>query len=143
MNLVKIVVAEDHVLVRQGVRMMLELEKDMEVVGEAATGTEAIALAASLAPDVIVMDLQMPGDSGLVATRVILNVKPVAHVTAIAVDRQRLTLQQIGDAERNQLLWKVIRTVVVRAMRDEYGKAVCAMPGAHEMIGRRLGRRIR
>ena len=64
---IRILIADDHTVVRHGLRLMLELKPGIEVIGEAATGDEAIALADRLRPDVILMDLEMPGKSGLEA----------------------------------------------------------------------------
>ncbi len=61
MNRIAVLIADDHTLFRKGVRKMLEAEKDMQVVGEAATGREALEQARSLMPDVILMDIRMPG----------------------------------------------------------------------------------
>ena len=75
---ITVLLADDHSLVRRGFRRMLEDDPSIEVVGEASNGDEAIALAASLKPAVIVMDCAMPGTSGLVATRQILARDPTA-----------------------------------------------------------------
>ena len=83
MERLRILIADDHPLFRKGMRALLESLPEMEVVGEAATGEEAMALAGTLAPDVIVMDLQMPGGSGLAATRAILNASP--HIRILIV----------------------------------------------------------
>src|SRR3990172_7489595 len=83
MERLRILVADDHPLFRKGMRALLESLPEMEVVGEAATGEEAMALAGTLAPDVIVMDLQMPGGSGIAATRAILNASP--HIRILIV----------------------------------------------------------
>ena len=66
--MIRIVIADDHELVRTGFRMILAREADLDVVAEAATGEEAVALARSLRPDVVLMDVQLPGISGLEAT---------------------------------------------------------------------------
>jgi DNA-binding NarL/FixJ family response regulator len=79
----RVLIADDHPLFRKGMRMLVESLPEMEVVGEAATGEEAIARAATLAPDVIVMDLQMPGGSGIAAARTILNASP--HIRILMV----------------------------------------------------------
>lgn len=68
---VRIVVADDQEMVRAGIVMLLSATPDIEVVGEARTGTEAVELASTLDPDVVVMDLRMPGLDGIEATRVI------------------------------------------------------------------------
>jgi DNA-binding NarL/FixJ family response regulator len=83
MDKTRVLLADDHPLFRKGMRAMLEALPDIEVVGEAATGEEALALANSLAPDIIVMDLQMPGGSGIAATRAILNTSP--HIRILMV----------------------------------------------------------
>jgi DNA-binding NarL/FixJ family response regulator len=62
---IRVLVADDHMLVRTGIRHVLESETGFEVVGEAATGAEALSLAAELEPDVVVLDISMPGESGL------------------------------------------------------------------------------
>jgi DNA-binding NarL/FixJ family response regulator len=69
---IRIVIADDQQLVRTGFRMILGLEPDLEIVGEAATGNEAIALAAELKPDLVLMDIRMPELDGIKATRRIL-----------------------------------------------------------------------
>ncbi len=69
MEPVRILVVDDHALVRAGLRVLLDAEPDLRVVGEAATGEEGVRLAAELEPDVVVMDVTMPGCGGLAATR--------------------------------------------------------------------------
>jgi len=83
MELIRILIADDHTLFRDGLRALFNSVPETEVVGEAATGDEAIALAATLQPDVILMDIQMPGVNGLEATRHILHTSP--HIGVIVV----------------------------------------------------------
>lgn len=68
-GVIRVLVADDHRMVRSGFRIILETEDDLEVVGEAADGEQAVALVASTAPDVVLMDVEMPGMDGLEATR--------------------------------------------------------------------------
>jgi NarL family two-component system response regulator YdfI len=64
---IRILIADDHLIIRQGIRLILETEDDFELVGEAADGAEALRLCAELHPDVVLMDLRMPGMDGLAA----------------------------------------------------------------------------
>ena len=73
---VRVLVADDHALVRAGFRALISSEPDLEVVGEAADGTEAVALAGVSAPDVILMDIRMPGMDGVAATERITSGQP-------------------------------------------------------------------
>ena len=73
---VRVVIADDQQLVRAGFRMILGTQPDIEVIGEAANGADAVALASSLEPDVLLMDIQMPGLDGIEATRHILAGEP-------------------------------------------------------------------
>lgn len=66
---IKLVLADDHAVVRSGLRMLLQAQPDMEIVGEAESGAQALAQVKSLQPDVILMDIQMPGMNGIEATR--------------------------------------------------------------------------
>jgi DNA-binding NarL/FixJ family response regulator len=79
----RILIADDHLLFRDGLRALLKAAPDMELVGEAATGDEAVALAETLQPDVILMDLKMPGLTGIEATRHILQASP--HIGVLVV----------------------------------------------------------
>ena len=76
MNLITIIIAEDHTIVREGLGILLGLEKDFLVVAVAANGREAVTLALELRPDVVVMDIAMPLLNGLEATRQILRTAP-------------------------------------------------------------------
>ena len=81
----RVLIADDHPLFRSGLRALLSTVPDTAVVGEATTGDEAIALAAELQPDLIVMDLQMPGVSGIDATRRILDTSPRIGILVVTM----------------------------------------------------------
>lgn len=91
MEAIRVLIADDHTLFRDGLRALLASIPDIEVVGEAANGNEAIKLAGEHQPDVILMDIQMPDLNGIEATRRILNASP--HIGIIA-----LTMFQDDDS---------------------------------------------
>src|SRR5262245_61212452 len=82
---IRVLICDDHALFRRGLLMVLEEDPDIEVIAEAGNGNEAIELALDLTPDVILMDVRMPGRSGIDATREILESVPAAHVIFLTV----------------------------------------------------------
>src|SRR5437764_13350505 len=99
MDPLRVLIADDHPLFRNGMSALLSSVPDMEVAGVATRGEEAIALAASLLPDVILMDLQMPGMSGIEATRKILHTTPhirILVVTMFEDDHSVFTAMRAG-----------------------------------------------
>ena len=81
----RIVVADDHAIVRQGLRLILEGQADMEVVGEAGDGAEAIALAQEIRPHLMVLDVSMPRLTGLQATRQITKLAPDVRILILSM----------------------------------------------------------
>src|SRR5207248_5380030 len=84
MQKITVLLADDHAVVRQGLRALLAAEEDMEVVGEAENGRQAVTLAKQTSPDVVVMDVAMPLLNGLEATRQILKQAPAAKVLVLS-----------------------------------------------------------
>jgi DNA-binding NarL/FixJ family response regulator len=98
---IKVLIADDHAVVRDGLRMLLELEPDIVVAAEAANGREAVEEAGRLAPDVVLMDLSMPELDGIEATKKLAETSPTAKVlvlTSIAQDEQVLAAIRAGAA---------------------------------------------
>jgi len=96
---IRILIADDHTVLREGMRNLLEQEKDFEVVGEASDGEEAVKLGSELKPDVIIMDIVMPKLSGIEATRLIKQASPstaVLVLTAYSDIRYILGLLEAG-----------------------------------------------
>lgn len=84
---IRVLIADDHTILRSGVRLLLEAEPDIEVVGEALNGRQAVALAEALVPDVILMDIAMPEMDGLEATRLIKASKPQINILVLTMHR--------------------------------------------------------
>jgi DNA-binding NarL/FixJ family response regulator len=95
---IRVLLVDDHSLVRRGFRRMLEDEPDMEVVGEAGNGEDAIKLARDLHPHVIVMDCALPGMNGLDATRQIIDDWPEASVVMLSMHSESTWVRQAIDA---------------------------------------------
>ena len=91
---ITVLLADDHALVRRGFRRILEDDPDIEVVGEASNGEEAIRLFGELKPTVIVMDAAMPGTGGLAATRAILASAPDATVLMLSMHSEETLVRQ-------------------------------------------------
>jgi DNA-binding NarL/FixJ family response regulator len=95
---ITVLLADDHALVRRGFKRLLEDDPALQVVGEASNGDEATQLAASLRPDVIVMDAAMPGTNGLLATRAIVAARPDATVLMLSMHSEDTLVRQALDA---------------------------------------------
>jgi DNA-binding NarL/FixJ family response regulator len=91
----RILLADDHVTVRRGLKLLIDAERDMEVIGEAGDGNEAVQKARELNPDVIVMDISMPGASGLDATRTLKKIKPDAVIVTLTRHADSAYLQEL------------------------------------------------
>lgn len=85
---IKVLIADDHTIVRSGVRMLLDAERDIEVLGEALDGVEAVDLVEKLQPDVVLMDITMPGLNGMQATRHIKAEWPEVNVLVLTMHRR-------------------------------------------------------
>jgi DNA-binding NarL/FixJ family response regulator len=115
---ISVLLVDDHSLVRRGFRRMLEDESDLVVVGEAGSGEEAIRLAKSLKPDVIVMDCALPGASGLVATRKILEAIPETAVLMLSMHSEDTLVRQALDAgARGYVLKSAVDLELAAAIR--------------------------
>jgi len=95
---IKVLLVDDHALVRRGFRRMLEDESDMDVVGEAGNGEDAIKMAKELQPEVIVMDCALPGMNGLQATRQIIMDSPEMSVLMLSMHTENTWVRQAIDA---------------------------------------------
>lgn len=95
---VRLLIADDHEMIRKGLRSMLARQPQIEIIGEARDGLEAVHLATELDPDVVLMDLFMPGANGLDATREILAARPSTHVVAMSTSREEAVIHAVLEA---------------------------------------------
>lgn len=104
MPAIRVLVVDDHHVVREGLRRILELDKEIKVVGEARNGGEAVTKAVSLSPDVIIMDLKMPGMDGIAASRKIKQEKPETNILILTLYGEDFVRQAIEAGVSGYLL---------------------------------------
>ena len=137
---IRIVLADDHVILRQGTRQLLEHEPDMEVVGEASNGAEAVQLVSKLKPDIVIIDVAMPGMNGIEATKKIKEILPgtkILVLTGYDYDEYIFSLLEIGAA--GYLLKDVSGDDLVGAVRAVYQ----GEPVLHPTVMRKLMNRFK
>jgi DNA-binding NarL/FixJ family response regulator len=118
MKRTRILLADDHAVVRQGFKMILEAQSDMEIVGEAGNGREAVELAEKLRPDVVVMDVAMPELNGIEAARRLVDTMPHAKVLALSMHKDSVYVREILRAgARGYLLKDSVAADLVAAVR--------------------------
>jgi DNA-binding NarL/FixJ family response regulator len=115
---IRVLAVDDHPVIRMGVRALLGNEVDVEVVGDASNGADAVLLFAQLRPDVVLMDLRMPGTDGLEAMREILRVDPAAKIVALSSFGGDADIARAFQAgARGYLLKDTLGTDLVSAVR--------------------------
>ena len=138
MDKIRILIADDHAVVREGTRQFLEREDDLEVVGEAADGEEAIRLVGSLSPDVAIMDISMPNIDGIEATRQIKAKYPkVAVLILSAYDDDQFVFSLLEAGAAGYLLKSVRGNELVNAIREvSAGESVLHPTIARKVLNR-------
>lgn len=135
MELVRILIADDHTLFRDGVRALLHSIPDFQVVGEAATGEQVISQARALQPDVILMDLQMPGVNGIEATRRIVQTSP--HIGILVV-----TMFQDDDSVFAAMRAGARGYILKGADQEEMLRAIRAAASGQALFGPEIAKRL-
>jgi len=116
---VKILLADDHTIVRQGLKLILSAHDDLEVVGEAANGREAVELAGKLRPDVVLMDVQMPELNGIEATKQMVAANPRVRILVLSMHKEAVYVREILRAgARGYILKDAIDTELLNAVRS-------------------------
>lgn len=114
----QILIADDHGVLRAGLRALLNNEPDLEVVGEAANGEEALRLAGELQPDVVLMDINMPGGDGIETTRHLLAAWPDARVLILTFHEDECLLQAaIRAGAAGYILKRAVESELINAIR--------------------------
>ena len=139
MDKIRVLIADDHTLVRDGTRRILEAEEDMDVVGEALDGEEAVQLATELKPDVVLMDIAMPKVDGIAATKQIKHVYPEINVLILsAYDDDQFVFRLLQAGAAGYLLKSVHSQELVAGIRAvKHGESVL-----HPAIARKVLQRF-
>ena len=141
-NVIRILLVDDHALVREGTRRLLETESDVEVVAEASSGEEAIDLARRLLPDIAVMDISMPGIGGIEATRAIKKECPETAVLVLSAYDDEPYLMALLDAGAAEFLLKNVHgQELLQAIRAVARGESVLQPSIAEKMMRRLSTR--
>jgi len=132
---IRIILADDHQIVRQGLRILLEAEPDMQIVAEADNGRKVLKQAQELLPDVIIMDLSMPELNGIEATRQILSGAPEVKVIALSMHSDSLfVLNMIKSGASGYLLKDCALEELVKAIRAVVADKTYLSPGVSDIV---------
>ena len=135
METLRVLIADDHAIVRAGIRLLLDSQEGIEIVGEAKDGAEAVAKTRELAPDVVLMDVAMPGLSGLEATREIRQTNPDTRVLMLTMhDDEEYFFQAVSLGASGYILKEATPEEVVTAIRIVSRGGVAF----HPSLGRKL-----
>lgn len=132
---IRVLLVDDQRLMREGLRTLLELEPDLQVVGEAATGEEAVALYAEVQPDVVLMDVRMPGMDGVEATRRIHQRQPQARIIILTTfDDDEYIFEGLRAGARGYLLKATSGEELAAAVRTVYGGGALIDPAVQRKL---------
>lgn len=135
-----VLIVDDHELVRQGVRAFLDAQPDLDVVGEAASGHEALELAKELVPDVVLMDLLMPGMDGVETTRLLKETSPRSQVVVLTSHHDDA---HVFPALRAGALSYVLKNIGPEELAGTVRRAARGEPTLHPRVALRLMRDVR
>jgi DNA-binding NarL/FixJ family response regulator len=117
-NTLRVLIVDDHTIVRQGLRKLLEAEGDIEIVGEASDGREAVTKATDMQPAVVLLDISMPGLNGLEAIRQILKRSPKTRVLVLSMHKnEAYVLQALRNGASGYVLKEAASEEIVTALR--------------------------
>lgn len=135
MNKIRVLLADDHTIVREGLRLLLEREPDIQVVGEVENGEQAVTMANDISPDIIVMDINMPKLNGLEATRRIKAQKPSIGVLVLTVyDDDEYVFNLLKAGVTGYLLKKVASSQLANAIRAVHQGEMLLSPSIAQRV---------
>jgi DNA-binding NarL/FixJ family response regulator len=135
MKKISVLLADDHMIVRQGLRSLLSLEPDIEVLGEAENGRQAVQLVARLKPDVVVMDIAMPQLNGLEATRQIIKEETSTKVIILSSYSDDELIQQLTEAGiTGYLIKQTAANDLINAIREAHKGNVFYSPSISKRL---------
>ena len=137
---ITLLITDDHALVRQGIRAFLELQPDLTVIGEADSGEAAVRMAAELAPDVVLMDLVLPGIGGVEATRQVKQVSPHSQIIVLTSYHED---EYIFPALRAGALSYVLKDIGPDELADTVRKAARGESMLHPRVASRVVEELR
>ncbi len=137
---ISLLITDDHAIVRQGIRVFLELQPDFTVLGEADSGEAAVRLAAELVPDVVLMDLVMPGMGGVEATRKVKQVSPHSQVIVLTSYHED---EFIFPALRAGAISYVLKDVSPEELAETVRKAAQGESVLHPRVASRVVQELR
>ncbi len=118
MNAIKVLMADDHPLARAGIRKFLEKEADIQVVGEASSGEEALQMVEEMAPDVLLLDMEMPGMKGLEVARTLKEKQSPTRVLALSTyDNKQFILGLLSSGAAGYLVKEEVPETIIEAVR--------------------------
>ncbi len=132
-NMIRILIADDHALLRQGLKMVLEREPDFRVIGEAADGDEAIRMAKALRPDVLLLDINMPKINGIEVAKRLSQAKAPGKIIALTIhEDENYVVELIQAGAAGYVLKGIEPSVLVRGIRAVVAGDMFIQPGLAE-----------
>ncbi|MBL0744776.1 response regulator transcription factor [Chryseolinea lacunae] len=139
MSKINIVLADDHVLVRNGIKAMLESENDIRVIGEAGDGNEALETAKTLKPDIVVLDIRMPNMTGLEAAAKLKSYSPGSKAVILSMhDSEEYVLQALDAGAYGYLLKDTDKNEFIKALKQIHGGTKYFSGGVSNVLANRL-----
>ncbi len=135
MSKIRLLLVDDHAVVRSGLRMLLEAQPDMEIVGEATSGSEAVHMVQRKKPDVVLMDVQMPGSNGIDATRQIKVVSPETIVLTLTMyENEQYFLEMLKAGASGYVPKRAAPDELIDAIHTVYGGDIFLHPSMANLL---------